>query len=126
MEWNNIDTCFQTCTALNKFKRQTLSLRPNAKAVFCIHDPIGLRYLFFLRVNLTPSEFCGCECAIEDISQFLLYTEQRRTPSLHVFALLRSHRLTYRQVRIILGYIHFLKKRYFCFTRHIYEEIILR
>ena len=53
--------------------------------VFNIHDPIGLRYLFYLRVNLSPlrshkhrrefndtlSDKCLCNHGIEDTNHFL-------------------------------------------------------
>ena len=88
----------------------TLSLiRPDAKALFGIHDPTGHRYLILLHVKLSPiryhyfvdisSEICECECAIEDTSHFRLhcrlYSEQSRTLASNVFAILRNHRLTH-------------------------------
>ena len=46
-----------------------------------------------------PSEICECECATEATSRFpfhcRLYTEQRRTLALYVFANLRNHKLTH-------------------------------
>ena len=61
-------------------------IRPAAKSVFKIHDPAGLRYLFQLRIGLsplkghkwchnfidTPSGVCHCNQGIEDTSHFLL------------------------------------------------------
>ena len=60
-------------------------IRPVAKSVFKIHDPVGLRYLFQLRLSLsplkahkwrynfsdTPSGICHCSHGIEDTSHFL-------------------------------------------------------
>ena len=54
--------------------------RPKSNIIFSIHDPVGLRYLFQLRVSLsplrshkfrhnftdTPSEMCHCNHGIED------------------------------------------------------------
>ena len=54
------------------------------KSIFGIHDPVGLRYLFQLRVSLsplrshkwrhnfidTPSEICGCNQGNEDTNNF--------------------------------------------------------
>ena len=59
-----------------------------------IHDPIGLRYLFRLRVSLsplkshkfrhnftdTPSETCRCNQGIEDTNHFLLFCPNYATP----------------------------------------------
>ena len=64
----------------------TSLIRPEAKSVFKIHDPAGPRYLFKLRVGLsplkghkwcynfidTPSGVCHCNQGIEDTSHFLL------------------------------------------------------
>ena len=67
-------------------KSHLLSLiRPKIKSTFAIHDALGLRYLFQLRINLsplrrhkrrhnvsdTPSETCECNLGIEDIRHFL-------------------------------------------------------
>ena len=60
-------------------------MRPKYKSVFNIHDPKGLRYLFQLRMNLsplrshkkhhnfadTPSDICACNQGIEDTRHFL-------------------------------------------------------
>ena len=72
-------------------------IRPESKTFFKIHDPVGLRYLFQLRVSLsplkchkwchnfidTPSGICLCNQGIEDTSHFLfschLYATQRVT-----------------------------------------------
>ena len=75
----------------------TSLIRPEEKSVFKIHDPGGLRYLFQLRVDLspfkghkwchnfidTPSGVCHCNQGIEATSHFLLsrpsYVIQRVT-----------------------------------------------
>ena len=58
---------------------------PNTRSIFVIHDPVGLRYLFQLRVSLsplrshkwghnfidTPSAICRCNQGIEDTNHFL-------------------------------------------------------
>ena len=65
----------------------TSLIRPEAKSVFKIHDPAGLRYLFQLRVGLsplkghkwcynfidTPSGVCHCNQGIEDTSHFFTF-----------------------------------------------------
>ena len=71
--------------------------RPKNKSIFGVHDPIGLRYLFQLRVSLsplrshksrhnfidTPSDICHCNRGVEDTSHFLFlcpfYVPQRAT-----------------------------------------------
>ena len=61
------------------FSNHILSLiRPKKKCNFCIHHPLGLRYLFQLRglkkwhnfIN-TPSDKCLCNQGIEDTNHFL-------------------------------------------------------
>ena len=61
------------------------SIRPKIKGTFGIHDALGFRCLFQLRVNLsplrshkmrhkfsdTPSETCECNLGIEDVRHFL-------------------------------------------------------
>ena len=67
------------------------------KSVFGVHDPVGLQYLFQLRVRLsplrnhkshhnfidTPSDICQCNQDVEDTSHSLffchLYISQRTT-----------------------------------------------
>ena len=78
--------------SLSLLKHDIISLiRPESKNVFKIHDPTGLRYLFQLRLRLsplkghkhchnfldTPSGNCHCNQGIEDTSHFLLPTTQR-------------------------------------------------
>ena len=79
-------------------KRDIISLiRPESKSLFKIHDPVGLRYLFQLRVSLSPlkahkwrhnfsdtiSGICDCKQDIESTSHFLFscpfYATQRAT-----------------------------------------------
>ena len=85
--WNGIGNIFQTCESLGIFKRNILNLiRPTPKSIFGIHDPLGLKCLFQLRVGLsplkkhkkchkfldTPSDWCDCHCAPESTYHFLL------------------------------------------------------
>ena len=60
-------------------------MRPKYKSVFNIHDPKGIKYLFQLRMNLSPlgshkkhhnfadtrSDICPCNQGIEDTRHFL-------------------------------------------------------
>ena len=72
--------------SINILKNHILSLiRPEKKSIFNIHDPAGLRYLFYLRLGLsplrchknnhgfldTPLANCLCNTGIEDTNHFL-------------------------------------------------------
>ena len=55
ISWNNIITNFQNVPSFTSLKAHILSLiRPKAKSTFGVHDPRGLRFLFQLRVDLSP------------------------------------------------------------------------
>ena len=84
--WNIIITHFDHFPTRNTLKDHITSLiRPSAKSITNIHDPEGLRYLFQLRVGLsplrchkkrhnfvdTPSDICLCKEGIESTSHFL-------------------------------------------------------
>ena len=98
--WNILMGIFnyKVIPSLGLLKKDIISLiRPVAKSFFKIHDPTGVRYLFQLRVSLsplkghkychnfidTPPGICHCNQRIEDTSHFLLscpyYTFQRVT-----------------------------------------------
>ena len=89
---------YKVVPSLDLLKKDIISLiRPESKSFFNIHDPTGLRYLFQLRLRLsplkghkhchnftdTPSGTCLCNKGIEDTSHFLLscpsYSVQRVT-----------------------------------------------
>ena len=76
---------FDNMPTFNKLKYHLLSLfRPNKRSIFGIHDPTGIRYLFQLRVRLspllshkrhhnfidTPSEICHCNQGVDDSNHF--------------------------------------------------------
>ena len=83
------------------------------KSIFGIHDPLGLRYLFQLRVSLsplrshkrqhnfmdTPSEICLCNRGIEDTSHFLFsclfYATQRTILAASVISILQKYNLNH-------------------------------
>ena len=87
--------------------------RPNTRSIFGIHDPVGLRYLFQLRVSLsplrshkwghnfidTPSEICRCNQGIEDTNHFLFsspeYAIHRATLAASVINILQKNNLNY-------------------------------
>ena len=75
-------------------------IRPEGKSIFNIHDPVGLRHLFYLRLGLsplkshknqhgfldTPSAECLCNSGIEDTNHFLLVCPQFATQRLILLA----------------------------------------
>ena len=93
-EWNKLDLEIRLAPSVAVFKAKLLSkIRPPAKSIFCIHDPIGLGYLFQLRVGLsklnlhkfnhnfsdTVNPMCPTNDGIEDTEHFLLLC-----PSFHI------------------------------------------
>jgi len=85
--WNNIIRDFSIMPTLNHLKTHILSLvRPVKKILYKINDPVGLRYLFQLRLGLsplrshknkhgfadTPTKSCLCNQGDEDTNHFLL------------------------------------------------------
>ena len=85
--WNNLGSELQTALSLSNFKNKLTNLiRPNSKSIFKIHDPLGIKFLYQLRVGLsplkchkkshnfldTPNDWCECLSAPEDTQHFLL------------------------------------------------------
>ena len=85
--WNNLGSEFHNIVSLNSFKNQLIKLiRPNAKPIFKLHDALGIKLLYQLRVGLsplkchkknhnfvdTPNDWCNCLSAPEDTQHFLL------------------------------------------------------
>ena len=85
--WNNIGPELRSAESLSIFKTNLLKIiRPEKRNIFGIHDPIGLRWLFQLRVGLsplrhhkkshnfldTPSDLCSCTIDAETTKHFLL------------------------------------------------------
>ena len=53
--WSNIITDFQGMSSIDRLKAHILSLiRPKIRTTFGVHDPLGVRYIFQLRMNLSP------------------------------------------------------------------------
>ena len=86
--WNNLIGHFSEMPTICVFKSHVISLiRPNPKSTFDIHDPIGLPFLFMLRLDLSPirshkfchnftdtlSDICFCTLRTEDTEHFLLH-----------------------------------------------------
>ena len=88
-------------------------VRPMTKSIFGTHDPVGLRYLFQLRVSLrplrshkwrhnfidTPSEICRCNQGNEDTNHFFcicpFYAIQRPTLADSVRIVLQNNNINY-------------------------------
>ena len=87
--------------------------RPKKQSTFGIHDPLGIRYLFQLRVGLspsrshkkqhnfidTPSDTCNCDQSVENTNHFLFecpfYPTQRVTLAGSVIEILRKNNLNH-------------------------------
>ncbi len=84
--WNTLMPHFQEMPTLLILKKHLLSLfRPNPKSIFNIHDPIGTKILFQLRLGLsklrhhkknhnfldTPTDICLCKNGAEDTEHYL-------------------------------------------------------
>ena len=53
--WNNITSELHFCNNIITFKKSLLVfVRDNPKSIFGIHNPIGLKHLFRLRLGLSP------------------------------------------------------------------------
>ena len=95
-QWNTVITDFSVMPTLEEFRSHLHTLyRPNPRETYGIHDPTGLKYLFQLRVGLsplryhkkrhnfldTPSDTCLCNTGIEKVEHFLFkcpyYTSKR-------------------------------------------------
>ena len=84
--WNNVIPYFNDIPSIGILKNHILSLiRPVKKSTFGIYESSGLRYLFQLRIGLSPlryhkkrhkfpdtlSDLCLCTHGIEDTNHFL-------------------------------------------------------
>ena len=97
--WNNIGNEFCSSLSLGIFKTNLFNLvRPKQRPVYGIHDPIGVKLLFQLRVGLsplkvhkkrhnftdTPNDWCDCLCAPEDTFHYLLSCNHHDTVRLNL------------------------------------------
>ena len=107
---SNVIVHFPNIPSINKSHILSL-IRPEKKSIFNIHDPLGLRYLFHLRVGLsplrsrknrhgfadTPLDNCICNHGVEDANHFLvlcpLYATQRATLIASVTAIVQKYNL---------------------------------
>ena len=107
--WNNLDHDIKSSTNISTFKSSILRIiRPQKKKIFNIHDTNRLKWIFQLRVGLsplkshkrrhnfndTPNDICSCLTASESTSNFLLncplYANARVTLMNRIQTLLRS------------------------------------
>ena len=52
--WNNIGEDFHSCNSIEIFKKNITNLiRLPSKPIYSVHDPIGVKYVFQLRVGLS-------------------------------------------------------------------------
>ena len=87
MSWNNIGPELRGAKSLSIFKKNILKIiRPEKKEIFNIHNPSGIRWIFQLRVGLsplkthkkrhnfqdTPDDTCLCRLNAETTQHFLL------------------------------------------------------
>ena len=85
--WNNLGPEIRNIETLSHFKKKLLSIiQPASKSIFKIHDPNGVKFLYQLRVGLsplkehkkrhrfldTPTDICCCGTGIETTEHFLL------------------------------------------------------
>ena len=112
---------FKKMPELEEFRSHLHSLyRPNIKDTFGVHDPEGLKWLFQLRVGLsplryhkkhhnfldTPDDNCLCKTGKETVEHFLFrcpfYNTQRLILAQAVVPLLIPHNLAYLQNNVNL------------------------
>ena len=98
MEWNKLDHSIKASPTIASFKAKLLVLiRPTAKSVYGIYEPVGLSYLTQLRVNLSKlnlhkfqhnfrdaiDAMCPSNDGVESVEHFLLlcpsFATQRRS-----------------------------------------------
>ena len=100
-EWNKLDPEIRNVPSIAIFKSKLLSIiRPPAKSVFGIHDPIGLSYLSQTRVGLSKLNFhkfkhnfkdtinpmCPANDGIEETEHFLLLCPSFDNQQQHLLA----------------------------------------
>ena len=113
--WNIFAGHFTNIPSYNSLKTHLLNLfRPKKRSIFNIHDPIGTRFLFQLRLGLsslrshkvrhkfdnTPSELCLCNAGVEDTKHFLFkcpfYASKRASLATEVIPILIRNNLNHR------------------------------
>ena len=129
--WNRLIGNFDLMPSIGKFKLHIISLtRPMAKSIFKVHDPIGLRFLFMLRLELSPlrshkfnynfadtnSNVCACNDGIENTDHYFLkcsnFSNQRRTLLRSVNDILKKYNV----------YIAVDNYRFFLYGHHLLSQ----
>ena len=112
--WNSYISLFEYFPTYSCLKKYIIAChRPEGKSVFDIHDPEGLRYLFQLRLGLSPlrshknsygfadttSDICMCMLGTEDTRHFLFscpfYASKRAVMIRSVNVILLKNNLNY-------------------------------
>ena len=85
--WNKLNPDIRKIDTLKKFKESILKeIKPLPKSIFNLHDPNGVKYIYQLRVGLsplrehkyrhnfldTPCDLCSCGTGVESTEHFLL------------------------------------------------------
>ena len=93
--WNSLGIDFLSSPSIGAFKKNVLDLvRPRSKSLYGLYDPIGVKFIFQLRVGLstlkfhkkrhnfadTPDDQCDCLNAQEDTFHFLFSCPLYATP----------------------------------------------
>ena len=87
-EWNRLDPEVRHAPSVAVFKTKLLSkIRPSAKSVFSIHDPIGLSYLLQIRVGLSKLNFHKFKHNFRDIVNPICPTNDGIEDTEHIFFL---------------------------------------
>ena len=140
--WNNVIGHLPNIPSINILKGHILSLiRPVKISILNIHDPIGLQYLFYLRVGLstlnnhknrhgfvdTLSEKCLCNHGIEDTNHFLFpcsfFTIQRATLRASVVKILQKYNLNNSIKLVIRQSILPIIEKFFCRQLHLSKTL---
>ena len=114
VSWNKFITHFATMPTFKSLKNYiSCFFRPKPHSIFRIHDPLGIHYLFQLRVGLsplrnhkkrhnfidTPSDTCYCTQGVENTTHFLFecpfYASQRATLAGSVIQILLNKNLNH-------------------------------
>ena len=114
--WNTVISDFADIPELKIFKAHLLSFyRPNLKSIFGVHDPQGIKWLFQLRLGLsplrshkkrhnfldTPSDMCLCQTEAETTEHFFMkcpfYNSKRLILAQSVIPLLTTNNLAFLQ-----------------------------
>ena len=112
--WNIFIGHFTNTPSYDVFKTHLLAFfRPKKRSIFNIHDPWGIRFLFQLRLGLsplrshkkrhnfvdTPSDLCLCNTDIEDTKHFLFkcpfYAIKRASLATEVIPILTRNNLNH-------------------------------